>query len=218
MREQASTRTMICGLLLWVGACDTAADSSDERVAAVENQLADLQARVVELENAPGMPGPVGPPGPEGPAGPAGETGPAGAAGPAGATGAEGPRGQTGPQGPIGLTGATGASGPTGPAGADGLPGVVTEAMTYVRMGPPVLMTPGGPYEVVQALCDGGDFVMNCSAFPTSDAAGVLRYLGSDAGPQYLARHPDSCYCVLRQDLGGAPLYAQCQATCIVGQ
>ena len=72
----------------------------EERIAALEAELASLPA------------------GPQGPAGPAGPTGPVGEQGPAGEQGPEGPAGPAGATGPVGAIGAVGA---TGAAGADGV-------------------------------------------------------------------------------------------------
>jgi hypothetical protein len=214
-----SIRVMVTGLALWIGACGTPSETSDERVAVLESELAELQSRVVELENAAGTPGPAGPQGPEGPVGPVGPTGASGAAGPAGPTGA------TGPQGPIGLTGATGADGPQGPigapgaVGAEGPPGTMSAAMTYYRLGPATLLPQVGSFSQVVARCDPGDFVMNCSAFPSTDAAGVNRVAGGQARNTYLSIALEACTCVLRydQDLTPLSLYAQCAVTCIDG-
>jgi hypothetical protein len=68
----------------------------EERIAALEVELASL------------------------PAGPQGAVGPAGPAGPAGEQGAVGEQGPEGPQGPAGSTGATGATGVAGASGSDG--------------------------------------------------------------------------------------------------
>jgi uncharacterized small protein (DUF1192 family) len=71
----------------------------EERIAALESELASLPA------------GPQGPAGPAGPAGPSGEQG---------AVGEQGPEGPQGPAGSTGATGATGAAGVAGASGSDG--------------------------------------------------------------------------------------------------
>ena len=76
----------------------------------LQSDISDLEERImaleVELASLPA--GPQGPVGPVGPAGPVGEQG---------AVGEQGPEG---PQGPVGSTGATGATGAAGASGSDG--------------------------------------------------------------------------------------------------
>lgn len=141
----ANIRLTIGGWVLWFAACSTPADYGDERVAMLEGEIADLQARVVELENAPGVPGPAGPQGPEGPVGPAGATGTAGVAGPTGPEGPPGATGATGPQGPIGLMGATGLAGPAGTTGATGPQGPLGLTGTTGLAGPAGTTGAAGP-------------------------------------------------------------------------
>ena len=91
---------------------DSGLTELEERIASLEQQLADLTTS----EQDPT----IGPQGPAGAQGPAGEQGPAGAQGPAG-----GPQGPDGAQGPAGPQGPDGAQGPEGAAGASGSDGAL---------------------------------------------------------------------------------------------
>jgi|GEM_PF-3528019 hypothetical protein len=122
-----TTKTLACvlvALLLSASACST----GDE----TEAQIAELSARIVELESAiadikqnpdqfmgpqgevgsQGEVGPEGEVGPQGEPGSQGEVGPQGEAGPRGGTGAQGLQGARGQKGATGSRGATGAQGP----------------------------------------------------------------------------------------------------------
>jgi hypothetical protein len=136
-----TTKTFTCvlvALLLGASACST----GDE----TEAQIAELSARIVELEsevagikqNPDQFTGPKGPTGPQGEVGPLGEVGPQGESGPQGEVGPQGesgpqgeagPRGGTGAQGPQGATGQKGATGSRGATGAQGPE--ATGAVTY---------------------------------------------------------------------------------------
>ena len=104
-----TTKTFACALvalLLGASACST----GDE----TEAQIADLSARIVELESeiADIKQNPDQFMGPQGEVGPQGESGPQGEAGLRGETGAQGPQGERGQKGATGSRGATGAQGP----------------------------------------------------------------------------------------------------------
>ena len=124
-----TTKTFTCvlvALLLGASACST----GDE----TEAQIAELSARIVELEseitdisqNPNQFRGPQGPSGETGAQGPSGEMG---AQGPRGEMGPRGSWGDTGPAGPRGAAGAQGQRGRTGPEGPAG-PGSYNAATT----------------------------------------------------------------------------------------
>lgn len=93
--------------IFWVSMlADPNAPSTDDRLEAVEQGLAELDQQVQSGQSTPGPAGPQGPAGPEGPVGPQGPAGPQGVAG---------------AQGPAGAAGATGADGQPGATGADGV-------------------------------------------------------------------------------------------------
>ena len=86
-------------------------------------------------------------------------------------TGSQGPPGPAGPQGPPGATGATGLTGPQGiqgiqgpigPNGTQGPSGITTlnDTNTYL-VGPNFFSNNGSSFNIGQAICDPGDFVVN---------------------------------------------------------
>ena len=80
-------------------------------------------------------------------------------------TGTQGP---PGPQGPPGINGTNGAQGiqgiqgPIGPNGTQGPPGITTlnDTNTYL-VGPNFFSNNGSSFNIGQAICDPGDFVVN---------------------------------------------------------
>ncbi|MBU0480191.1 MAG: collagen-like protein [Proteobacteria bacterium] len=90
----------------------------------VQEQLADLQARIDAIQLTEGPQGPQGEPGPIGPQGPQGPMGPAGTKGDIGLQGLQGVQGPVGPVGPQGETGPQGIQGAQGPKGDQGDPGI----------------------------------------------------------------------------------------------
>ncbi len=86
-------------------------------VKTLQQQIADLQSQIDNIQLTPGPAGPKGDTGPQGPAGADGTNGTNGV------DGAQGPKGDTGPQGIAGLDGTNGIDGAAGPKGDTGSKG-----------------------------------------------------------------------------------------------
>jgi Collagen triple helix repeat (20 copies) len=103
---------------------ETATANTDEAMAVLGSEIANIPEGREGPQGAQGEIGPLGPQGPTGPVGPTGSTGPAGPAGPQGPKGDPGAMGGMGPVGPVGPAGDTGAMGPAGPSGPQGPQGL----------------------------------------------------------------------------------------------
>jgi hypothetical protein len=128
-----TTKTFTCvlvALLLGASACSTG-DETEAQIAELSARIVELESEIADIKQNPdqfmgpqggvgsqgevgpeGEVGPQGEPGPQGEIGPEGESGPQGEAGPRGETGAQGPQGARGQKGATGSRGATGAQGP----------------------------------------------------------------------------------------------------------